>query len=91
VDITPRHESALLPKKTRQWPPLTVRGRAVFLPDPAAHNQPARYLPLCKDKGLARKCRKCNQVIWKEHQDGTRGERLLRVWDECEKRGRRTT
>jgi hypothetical protein len=24
-------------------------------------------------------------VIWQETQDGTREERLLRIWDECEK------
>jgi hypothetical protein len=34
VDITPRRQSVLLPMKTRQWPPLTVQGRAVFLGKP---------------------------------------------------------
>src|SRR5262249_44916870 len=57
VDLTPRRDMSLMPKDAL-IPRLTAGGgHPLWLPDPQAEDRPRKYLPLVKDKALARRCR----------------------------------
>jgi hypothetical protein len=73
IDITPRRDPSLMPAHVISH--IVTEGGTLWLPDPQAQDRPRKYLPLVKDKALARRCRLLSRGPGSSGITGTAGTR----------------